>query len=328
VRGSYSGVMQQGNSRAWALVACAALAGVCVPMAGWTAGQPGGQQAESVGRVEASLAAEFGELAVLRPSRDAIMGFQQPTKIAEITARGGQEVREGQLLVRGDDTEEVQMERMQEVRAKSTVPVDGAKAEMEQAEHEAAMQREARRLGGSSEPEVRRAELVATVKRYQYLAAVLQQTQEVLQHERMKTRVQKFRIEAPFEGIVDVVMGDVGQAVAENEKIVRVVNIDQLWIDVGARMSDPRTLGLKEGDSAWVLLDLAGKAEMRMGRVIEAAPTADMGSRTRRIRVEIDNPRGEGRIIAGGPAWVRFSAPEAGLMKRLGVAAPVASTGR
>lgn len=280
-------------------------------------------------RFDAAAASQFGELSVLRPSRDSIMGFQQPTKIAEIASRGGQEVKRGQLLVRGDDEEEVQMERMQKVRAESTAPVEGARAEMAQFEHEAEMQRQALKNGGSSPPEVKRAELQATVKRYAFENTVLTQTQEVMQYERMKTRVSKFRIEAPFDGIVDVVMGDVGQAVAENEKIVRVVNIDLLWIDVGAKMSDPRTLTLKEGDAAWALLDMAGTPVLRRGKVIEAAPTADMGSRSRRIRVEIANPKGPERVIAGGPAWVRFTEPDAELLRSVGnpVVATAEATG-
>jgi multidrug efflux pump subunit AcrA (membrane-fusion protein) len=317
--------MHHAPSLARALVACATLTWLPGPITGQAAGQP----AVEARTIDPSVFTRFGELSVLRPSRDSIMGFQQPTKIAEIAARGGQEVRAGQLLLRGDDAEDVHLERMQKVRAESTVPVDGAKAEMEQAEHEAQMMRDARQLDGASAPEVRRAELVATVKRYQYSAAIEQHTQEVIQHERMKVRVERFRIQAPFDGIVDVVMGDVGQAVAENEKLVRVVNIDQLWIDVGAKTSDPRTLALKEGDQAWVLLDVAGTPVLRQGKVIEAAPTADLASRTRRIRVEIPNPKGEGRMIAGGPAWVRFTPPPPDLLQSLNLPAnPLATSGK
>ncbi|MFZ2874338.1 MAG: efflux RND transporter periplasmic adaptor subunit [Phycisphaerales bacterium] len=307
--------MQKAPSLAWALTACACLA-LAAPGATAPALSPAADEPRTI---DALLASQFGELCVLRPSKDAIMSFQQPTKIAQIAVRGGQEVTSGQLLIRGDDTEQSAMERIQKVRAESNVPVEGARAEMNQAEHEAEQQRQARVKGASSDPDVRRAELIATVKRYAFESAVLNQTQEVLQYERMKAILAKFRIEAPFDGIVDVIQGDIGQAVAENEKIIRVVNIDRLWIDVGAPIGDPRTLALKEGDAAWVLLDRAGAPEMRKGTVVEVAPTADLGSRSRRIRVEIENPKGPGRTIAGGPAWVRFTEPGADLLGRLGL---------
>jgi len=320
---TYSGIMHRAPRRAWALVALNAL--VVLPVAPWAiAADPNPAEPRTMDSV---LASQFGELCVLRPSRDAVMGFQQPTKIAQILVRGGQEVASGQMLLKGDDSEEASMERMQKIRAESTVPVEGARAEMEQYEHEAEMQRQALARGGSSPPEVRRAELSATVKKYAFEGAVLNQTQEVLQYERMKVRVAKFRVEAPFDGIVDIIMGDIGQVVGENEKIIRVVNIDKLWIDVGARIADPRTLNLKEGDPAWVLLDHAGTPEVRQGKVIEVAPTADMGSRSRRVRVEVENPKGPSRTIAGGPSWVRFTEPGGELMGKLGVKAQAALGG-
>jgi multidrug efflux pump subunit AcrA (membrane-fusion protein) len=305
--------MHQAMSRVRAFVACAALVGLTGPL---VSQQPVASVPEHRS-LDAALTDQFGVRCVSRAKADSIMGFEQPTRIVQVLARGGQEVTKGQLLIQGDEGEEAALLRVQKVRAESTVPVEAAKAEMDQAEHEAEMQRQARVKGGSSEPEVRRAELLATVKRYQYLNAVLSQTQEAIQLERMTARVAKYRLEAPYDGVVDTVQGDVGQSVGDNEKIIRVVNIDTIWIDVGARTDDPRTLSLKEGDPAWVLFDVAGAAVTRPAKVIEVAPTIDMASRTTRVRVEVANPKGEGRLKPGGPAWVRFTPPPQELLQKL-----------
>jgi multidrug efflux pump subunit AcrA (membrane-fusion protein) len=58
-----------------------------------------------------------------------------------------------------------------------------------------------------------------------------------------------------------------------------------------------------------VLFDMAGLPIVREGKVIEAAPTADAASRTRRVRVEVANPKGPERLLAGEPSYVRFTAP-------------------
>jgi RND family efflux transporter MFP subunit len=247
--------------------------------------------------------------AVTRPSRDAIMSFTVPTKITEIVVRGGQEVTKGQTIVRGDEAEDRAMLKLQKVRAETDLPVERARKQMELAETEFKIQQEVRAGGGSSDQQLERARLAFEVARIDVSKAQMEQTQEVIQVERLEARVDKFRIEAPFDGIVDNVMLDVGHAASENDKVVRVVNVDRLWIDAPAPTQDPVTLALKVGDKAWVLVDMAGSPVVREGTVIEVAPTADAASRTRRVRVEVENPKGPQRLLAGEPSYVRFTPP-------------------
>jgi RND family efflux transporter MFP subunit len=247
--------------------------------------------------------------AVTRPSRDAIMGFTVPTKITEIVIRGGQEVKQGQTIVRGDEAEDKALLKLQKVRADTDLPVARARKQMELADTEYKIQQEVRAGGGSSDQQVERSRLAYEVATIDVSKAQMEQTQEAIQVERMTSRVEKFRIDAPFDGIVDNIMLDVGHSAGENDKVIRLVNVDALWIDAPAPTQDPVTLGLNVGDKAWVLIDRAGAAVVREGKVIEVAPTADAASRTRRVRVELPNPKGADRLLAGEPAYVRFSPP-------------------
>ncbi len=274
-------------------------------------------------RITPELLSQFGGvMCVTAPSRRAEMGFQQPSKIAEVLVRGGAEVTKGQVIVRGDDAEEIALLKLQKVRAESDVPVQRAKAGMDLAKVESERLEDIKGKGGSSPQEVERARLTYETARMDYLAAQRQQTEEVLQLPRLQARVDRLRIEAPFDGVVDLVSVDVGQSVGEADKIVRVVNIDTLWIDVGAPTQNAKTLTLKPGDTAWVMLDVAGQPMMRQAKVIEVSPTADLGSRTRRVRVEVANPKGPQRVIAGEAAWVRFVEPSAELAAKLIEARP------
>lgn len=301
-------------ARASALLA----ASILTLTASTTPAQPGTGEAGPVALTPELVSRFAGEMCVTVPSRKADMGFQQPTKIGDVLLRGGAEVRKGQVIVRGDDAEDQALLKLQKIRSETDLPVQRAKAEMDLAKVEYERLEDIRKNGGSSQQELERARLAYEKARLAYLEAQQVQTQEVLQLERLQARVDRFRIEAPFDGQIDQVMCDTGQAVSENEKIVRVVNVDPLWMDVPASTKDPRTHVLKPGDPAWVLVELAGVPRLRLAKVVEVAPTAELGSRSRRVRVELPNPKGAERMIAGEAAWVRFTEPP----KDLALAAP------
>ena len=248
-----------------------------------------------------------GTKGVTRPSRDSVMGFQIPTQIAQVLAKGGQVVKAGEPLVAGDTSEDEALVELQRMRAETDVPVLEARKAMELAQFEYAAYRKVREDGGGNQKEVDRARLTAERAELQYQNAVIQQRQEVVGIKAREARLNKLTLRAPFDGVVDVILVDVGQNVSENDKVLRVVNVDLLWIDVPAPMADSRTLKIKAGDPAWVLLDVAGTAREVQATVIEVSPAADPASRTRRVRIEIKNPEGEGRLIPGDPAWVKFS---------------------
>jgi len=257
----------------------------------------------------AAIRAFAGTKGVTRPSRDSIMGFQIPTQIAKVLAKGGQVVKAGDPLVEGDTSEDLALVELQKMRAETDLPVLEAQKAMELAQFEYTTYRTVREKGGGAQKEVDRARLTAERSDLQYQNAIVQQRQEVIGIKAREARLNKLTLRAPFDGVVDIILVDVGQNVSESDKVLRVVNVDLLWIDVPAPMADVRTLRIKEGDDAWVMLDIAGSSRNVMAKVIEVSPAADPASRTRRIRVEIQNPEGQGRLIPGDPAWVRFDAP-------------------
>ncbi len=268
--------------------------------------------------LDPSIISAFSDVkAVTHPAHDAIMGFSLATNITEVVIKGGQEVTKGQILVRGDDGEDLALLKLQKVRTATDLPVQRAKKQAELAEKEHEIQREVSKNGGSSPQQLDRARLAAEVAVIDFENAKVQQTQEVIQQERMQARVDRYQLKAPFDGVVDQVLMDVGQVAAENEKVIRVVNIDTLWIDAPASTMDPVTMTLKVADKAWVLIDVAGAARVTEGRVVEVAPTADPASRTRRVRVEIDNPKGPMRLLAGEPCYVRFTPPSEEFNKKV-----------
>lgn len=264
----------------------------------------------SRGELAPSLVRAFGGTrAVTRPSKDAVMGFSLPTRITEIVVRGGQDVVKDQLMIRGDDVEDQAFLQLQELRAQSETPVKAAKAAMDLAELEFERVGEVFKNGGSNQQEYDRARLTADRARLDYDAAKETQAQERVGLAARRARVEKILLRAPFDGQVDSVQGDIGQSMSEQDKVVRVVNVDHLWIDVPAPMNDAATLNAEVGAPAWILVGTAGVPRLMQGKIIEVAPTTDLSSRSRRVRVEVANPKGENRLIAGDESWTRLTVP-------------------
>lgn len=253
---------------------------------------------------------------VTRPSRDSVLGFSLPTTLREIAVRGGERVVEGQLLVRGDDEEDLALTETQRIRAETDLPVQRAVGQAELAAVEWDRAQEAFTRKGISQLEYDRARLAKDTAAIDVGIAKNTLAQDRAQVVRFEARVRRLRLEAPFDGIVDNVLVDVGQSVSEADSVVRVVNIDPLWIDVPAPTSMTIQLGLAPGDDAWIAMDLPGEDRVFAARIIEVSPVADAASGTRRVRVEVPNPD---EIVAGVTSYVRFTEPPTPWMDRVTV---------
>jgi len=270
-----------------------------------------------------------GHKTFTRPNRDSQMGFSVPQRVLEVLGRSGMRVKKDDLIIRGDDVEAAAVLRLQEVRARSKATVDKARASMELTKLEFDKTVQASSGGGANPQELDRARLSFEAAKSDLEAASVQQEQEELGVDRLKASVERYRLRAPFDGIVDFVKVDPGQSTTENEKIVRVVNLSPIWVDVPAPTDETIRLGTKVGDKAWVLVEMGGVPKVLEARVIEVAPTGDASSRTRQVRLEVPNPDkadgSPGDVIAGEPAWVRLSAPTERFSKSFGASLAASS---
>lgn len=283
----------------------------------------------------AELAPGFGgEKAVTQPSRDAVMGFSFPVEVSEVLVTGGQAVKAGDLLVRARDEEVVQALELQKIAAESDLDVQRAAAAVELAQIQFDSASDARSREGLSKFEFDQAKNTLTTRKIELGIAKIQHEQRQIGVLQKQAELERYRLVAPFDGTVDVVVRQVGQAVNDSEPVVRVVNIDPLWIDVPTPVGETMTLGLEPGSPAWVLLEIPGEPRVWPGKVVEVAAVADSASGTRRVRVELANPS---RWPAGVTCWVRFVEPTgewagrvqkdgAGLAAADGVAADGAAT--
>lgn len=243
---------------------------------------------------------------VTRPSRDSVMGFTLPIDVQELAVQAGQRVAKGQIMVRGRESEMLAGIEVQRTRANNVADVEAARANMDLAKSRKDAGEKANNEGGMSPAEMdeRRLTYAAAVAQFESAQARLKEQQQLLlQAER---QAERYRLVAPFDGIVDQIVVDVGANVNEQQPVLRVVQVDPLWIDVPVSPEEPIERGLKLGSPAWVLLDAPGENAAREARVLYVAPVVDAGG-TLRVRVEVANPRG---LPAGTRAAVRFAPPQ------------------
>lgn len=250
-----------------------------------------------------------------QPSRDATMGFSFPTEVREVLAKGGDRVVAGAILVRARDAEAVAAVRQQEKRAQNDLEVRAAtnKRDLAQIEFDAIKQL-SERGGGSNEVEFRRSRNTLEATELELLAAQERFEDQALALERLKADLERYRLVAPFDGVVESVKVDVGAAVGDAQPVLRVVNIDRLWLAVPTPTTQVMSLGLKPGDAAWVLMDTPEDQVVLVGKVIEVSPVAEFASQSTIVKVEIENPRGR---PAGLTAWVRFTEPTGAWQARI-----------
>lgn len=244
-----------------------------------------------------------GSKADTKPSRDSTMAFTIPAEVRLIQVSGGQTVKKGDLLVRARDTDLVELVKGQRIQAEIEHEIKAGELAAELAELKFTRLKNSGTYSKSEFDELRIQSATAKVQVEQAKSKKAIEERRLAQAE---GQLERYRLEAPFDGVIEEVKVEVGQGMKDSEPVVRVVNIDRLWLEAYAPTAETIRLRLKEGSPAWVLVDLPDKPRLVEGKVLYVSPVADSVSQTRRARVEIVNTEG---WPAGTQARVRFTDP-------------------
>lgn len=257
-----------------------------------------------------------GSKAETRPRLDTTMQFSFATEVREISARGGQRVKEGELLMTARDAEILAALDQQRLVAASDAEVRAAQQRVELAEFRFTQLKASQTYSPTEFEELRIGAETAKVELEQARTNFERQRLSLKQ---LEGQAERYYLRAPFAGIVEEVLVEIGQGVNEQQKALRLVNTDRLILDAYPGTDETLRLRLDKGGKAWVLLDVepaggaagAGGTEATWpvveGVIDYVSPVADSVSQTRRVRVEIANAAG---WPAGTQARVRFTPPE------------------
>jgi RND family efflux transporter MFP subunit len=277
--------------------------------------QQEGQQPARSYEYEPAWAAEFGGIYhFTQPSKDALMGFNQPSEVRAVLVDVGDHVKKGDVLVRARDGDIQAAYRLQQRRAVNRFEIKAAENRVKLAQIEFDNQQSALDQGGGNTVEYERTKASLENARIELDTAKERFIEQGIVLERQEAELERFAVTAQFDGTVAAIEVTPGQAMQDSEPVLRLVSIDPLQVRLPTPTSIVLGNGVERGDKAWVAVNVAGKPKLFEATVTEVSPVADFGSDKVWVKVEMPNPD---RLLSGLPAWVRFTEPTESFMRIL-----------
>jgi len=255
---------------------------------------PGGLQSKDAVVHSRTMASDdapssAGVAAITKPSKDVALSFIQPGRIAEVLVKEGDLVKAGQPLIQQDDAIERAQLAQLEAQSQDTTQVEAARATLDQKRVDLKRLVWAAERGSATELEVEHAKLDVTIAELSLKLAQFQHEQDKRKYDEMKIRVDKMRMLSPIDGRVEKINYEPGESVDIRAEVLRVVQINPLWIEAPVPLAEARTL--KNGRVATVRFP-GSDGHNAEGKVVHVATVADAASETLTIRIEVPNDSG------------------------------------
>ncbi|NQT04082.1 MAG: efflux RND transporter periplasmic adaptor subunit [Planctomycetes bacterium] len=232
--------------------------------------------------------------AVTNPSSDITLSYVQPGRIARVYFTEGQWVKAGQVLVQQDDAvEQIQLAQL-EAASTDTTQIQASEASLAQKRVDLRKLQKAAAQNAATELEVEHAKLSVKMAELSLRLARFEHEQARRKYDEVKVQVEKMRLASPINGRIEKIHVEAGESINALTDVVRVVQIDPLWIDVPVPLV--KAADLSAGKMAQVMFPNPNRAFLN-GRIIYIGAVADAASGTLRVRIEVPNksnrPAGE-----------------------------------
>jgi len=241
------------------------------------------------------------ESGIVLPSHDIALGSQAVGVIKRILAEEGDKVAKGQPLVELDAEAQKVKVAMAEQEAKSVARLEAAKANLrvKQADYERQKMLHSRGVGSGADLE--KAEFEAKYAEWSVAVATEEQEQRRLRLKFEQATLDEMTIRAPLAGVITRRLLDVGERVEMQKPLMRLVVLDVLHAIVYV----PPAIGMRIQPGQVAHVEVEGHpGPPKACKVVMVDPMVDAGSRTVRVKIELPNP--DGKVIAGSRATVRL----------------------
>jgi RND family efflux transporter MFP subunit len=222
------------------------------------------------------------------------VSFIQPGRIAKVHLKEGDPVKVGQLLVQQDDA--VEQAQLAQIKAESEdiTQIQASEASLAQKKVDLKKLKQAADRGAATELEVEHATLDVKIAELSLEVAKFEHEQAKRKYNEAKIRVENMKLKSPIAGRIEKIDVETGESVNALADVVRLVQIDPLWIDVPVPLAKAKTL--KHGQTVKVKFPESEK-KLADGRITYIGAVADAASGTLRVRIETPNksnrPAGE-----------------------------------
>jgi len=232
--------------------------------------------------------------AVTKPSKDVTLSFVQPGQIAKVYVKEGDLVKAGQPLVLLDDSVEQAQLAQLKAQSEDTTRIEAGQASLDQKKVDLEKFQWAAERGGTTKLELEYKKLDVKIAELSLKIAKFEHEQDLRKYTEAKIRVDKMQLKSPIAGRTEEIHVEPGESVGSSADVVRVVEIDPLWIDVPVPLAQAKTLRYEQ--AANVKFPDPNETIMK-GKIIFIGMVADAGSSTLTTRVEVANgsnrPAGE-----------------------------------
>jgi len=242
--------------------------------------------------VQASL--ESGIAAITVPSADITLSFVQPGRISESNIKEGESVKAGQVLVQQYDAVERARLAQLEADSQNTINIEAGEASLAQKQVDLKKLEKAAALNAATSLEVEHAKLEVKIADLSVKLAVFELEQARRKYEEAKIQIDNMSLKCPIDGIIERVEVESGESVNAFDDVVRVVQVDPLWIDAPIPFEKARNLEYR--DKIQIIFPESSNTSVE-GTIVFIAAVADAASGTLRVRIEVPNksnrPAGE-----------------------------------
>ena len=241
---------------------------------------------------------------ITQPSADRALSFVRPGKLAKAHVQEGSNVKVQQVLLELDDKAEQVRLAFLKAKAEDRTRVKAADASFQQKKVDLQKLEWALKRGASTELEVEHARLDVVIAQLSLDMYVFTAEQDQREYEEARAEFERMKLHSPIDGRIERLMAHEGETCEANKEVVRVVQIDPLWVIVPlpVEMMSCAT----EGCKAIVSFAGGGQTQDVEGKVTFISQVADPASSTLAVRVEVPNPS---RRPAGEHVMVRFQTP-------------------
>jgi RND family efflux transporter MFP subunit len=240
--------------------------------------------------------------AITAPSEDLTLSFTRAGRLAKVLVRQGQKVRAGELLAQLDDSVEQKQLALLKARADNTAAIRAAQLKCQRAKAVLDKVQNAYTSKAAPQRELEDAQFEAAMAEIDVASAQLEHEQDVGKYEQTRLDLDRMRLASPADGEIERVIAKAGESVNTLAPVLRLVNVDPLWIDTPV----PLDIGRRLAAGCKALVQLPGQAAPAEGKVIHVSRVADPASQTLEVRVELPNPSTR---LAGEHVTVTFPEP-------------------
>ena len=232
--------------------------------------------------------------AITNPSSDITLSYVQPGRIAKVHFTEGAWVKVGQVLVQQDDAvEQIQLAQLK-AASDDTTQIQASDASLAQKKVDLQKLEKAAAQNAATELEVEHSKLSVKMAELSLKLARFEHEQAQRKYDEVKMQVEKMRLASPIDGRIEKIHVEAGESINALTDVVRVVQIDPLWIDVPVPLI--QAMDLSAGKMAKVLFPNPNRASVE-GSIVYIAAVADAASGTLLVRIEVPNksnrPAGE-----------------------------------